>query len=301
MQQSANNEKNTQKNPQLQNQRLENRHPRNLLQREGLLLSRDHLGHAFLLSCLDGTYRSEVANALAAHLLGLHLEDTALTQDDVSDWLENHPDFIAVTEEKIPIDLIRGLTQELYKKPLEGARKVIWIANAQGMQAVAQNALLKSLEEPPAWIVWLLCVDNPSKLLPTILSRAQLHQVGQGEARSAGEPIEGLLPAIEQALKGEIIGTFTNRALYDDNKDRKRDLLGQMTEYMAQVLKYCVLQESAKKPETTLELSAWQFRELPIERVEHIVVSIETSRQLLDVNTNFPLSMEHLFLEMARS
>lgn len=262
-----------------------------VLQKEQLDIAIDNVAHAYLISCVDSTYREAVSQAFAAHLLGI--EGVAA--------LQSHPDFVSVTEEKIPIDLVRSLTQTLYRKPIRGDRKIIWIANAQGMAAVAQNALLKSLEEPPAWVVWILTVDNPTKLLPTIRSRTQLHAIGQSEARSEGAPIEGLIPAMESALRGEIIGIFTNRALYDDNKDRKRDLLGQMTAYMALVYRYSVLQDDAKTPKTPLEQSAWQFRNLPQERIENIVEEIEKNRQLLEVNTNFPLAMEHLLLSLARS
>lgn len=85
-----------------------------------------------------------------------------------------HPDVITVDSDKatVPISVIRDMQADAYIQPNEGRRKVYILPRAQDMQAPAQNALLKLLEEPPAYCAFLLLTDNMEKLLSTVRSRA---------------------------------------------------------------------------------------------------------------------------------
>ena len=88
---------------------------------------------------------------------------------------KNHPDIIYVSHEKpasIGVDDIREqLGADVYIKPYNGNRKIYIISEAEKMTPQAQNALLKTLEEPPAYVVILLLTANVGSLLPTIQSR----------------------------------------------------------------------------------------------------------------------------------
>ena len=88
----------------------------------------------------------------------------------------NHPDLIYVTHEKqgsISVDEIRiQVVNDVLIKPYSSARKIYIIPDACLMTAEAQNALLKTLEEPPSYITIFLLADNREMLLPTIVSRA---------------------------------------------------------------------------------------------------------------------------------
>lgn len=69
------------------------------------------------------------------------------------------------------IDEARNLSASLKYKPLKYPKKVIVLDEAHCITAAAASALLKPLEEPPAHVVFILCTDNPEKLLPTIRNR----------------------------------------------------------------------------------------------------------------------------------
>lgn len=89
----------------------------------------------------------------------------------------NHPDMVWVTHEKpqlVSVDEIREqVCDEALIRPYEGGRKLIVIDEAEKMNAQAQNALLKTLEEPPAYLtILLLCADS-HVLSDTILSRCE--------------------------------------------------------------------------------------------------------------------------------
>ncbi len=88
---------------------------------------------------------------------------------------DNHPDIIRVTHEKpgsIGVEDIRSqVNNDIAIKPYSGPYKIYIINESEKMTVQAQNALLKTLEEPPAYGVILLLTANADALLPTIASR----------------------------------------------------------------------------------------------------------------------------------
>lgn len=85
-----------------------------------------------------------------------------------------HPDVSYVDapdRKQLPAELIRGARSGVFIRPNEGRRKILIFPRAQDMNATGQNALLKLLEEPPPYAMFLLLSDAAEKLLPTIRSR----------------------------------------------------------------------------------------------------------------------------------
>jgi len=86
-----------------------------------------------------------------------------------------HPDIITAgkMENKliITVDQIRALKKDVYILPNDSMQKAYIIKNADSMNINAQNAILQILEEPPAHVVFILCAENTSALLPTVRSR----------------------------------------------------------------------------------------------------------------------------------
>ena len=84
----------------------------------------------------------------------------------------SHPDYITVCDpdkKTVPVDLVREARESMFIRPNEGAHKVYLFP--QELRVEGQNALLKILEEPPGYGVFILLSDNPEKLLPTVRSR----------------------------------------------------------------------------------------------------------------------------------
>lgn len=88
----------------------------------------------------------------------------------------NHPDIRVFDDDHEPlkIDQIRELQRELSLSPLEGQHRVALLCNFERATTSAANALLKTLEEPPAPVVLILTAADPGNLLPTIVSRCQI-------------------------------------------------------------------------------------------------------------------------------
>jgi len=85
----------------------------------------------------------------------------------------NNPDFYILEEEQtnIKIEQIRMLQSKIYEKPIISDKKVYIIDNSEKMTKEAQNSLLKTLEEPPEYIIIILISSNENILLNTIKSR----------------------------------------------------------------------------------------------------------------------------------
>ncbi len=88
----------------------------------------------------------------------------------------NHPDLRIIRPDgtQMKIDQIRELQREIIYQPLEGTRKIYILTNTERMNDAAANALLKTLEEPPAASTLILLTENLKVMLPTIRSRCQI-------------------------------------------------------------------------------------------------------------------------------
>ena len=113
---------------------------------------------SFLLVSTDQDLRAESANKLAAHF---------------SLPIDTH---IYNTNESNSIDLVREIQNKLLLTPLQSRFNTVVIHDAHNLTLPAQNALLKTLEEPPGKSVLILTTNNPELLLPTVVSRCLIKQ-----------------------------------------------------------------------------------------------------------------------------
>src|SRR5262245_4208085 len=79
----------------------------------------------------------------------------------------------------IKIDQVRDAIERSAYRPFEGRRRVVIVNDAEALNVEAQNALLKTLEEPPAASTFILVTSRPDLLLPTVLSRCQRLRFGR--------------------------------------------------------------------------------------------------------------------------
>lgn len=99
----------------------------------------------------------------------------------------NHPDLQRIgqgDEKSIGVDTIRGVITQLNSSAQLSGGKVVILTRADAMTEAAENALLKTLEEPAGRSMLVLLSDQPNRLLPTILSRCQKIAIRTPEAHS---------------------------------------------------------------------------------------------------------------------
>lgn len=125
-------------------------------------INKDKVSHAYLFEGMNGVGKKTLAKEFAKTLIKV-------------DKLENSPDYISIEPEgsSIKIAQIRKLQTDVLVKP-HSDYKIYIINKAEKMTVESQNALLKTLEEPPAYVIIILITSNKNSLLDTIKSRCEI-------------------------------------------------------------------------------------------------------------------------------
>ena len=136
-------------------------------------LQKDHASHFYLISGPAGSGKHTLARLLSAAVQCENTNRPCLRCNSCRKVMANtHPDCITVIDpdhKTVAVKLVRDARADIYVMPNEGRRKVYIFPQELGVEG--QNALLKILEEPPQYGVFILLSDNPEKLLPTVRSR----------------------------------------------------------------------------------------------------------------------------------
>ncbi len=134
------------------------------------------VSHAYIFSGEAGMGRQTLARAFAASLQCEKegIDACGHCKSCLQAASNNHPDIRYITHEKASLgvdDIRTQLNNDIYIKPYSGKYKIYIIPDAEKMTEQAQNALLKTLEEPPSYAVILLLTTNINAFLGTVLSR----------------------------------------------------------------------------------------------------------------------------------
>lgn len=139
-------------------------------------LSENKIAHAYLFCGPRGTGKTTMARLFAKALnceegIG---HECDVCQNCVAVKTGAHPDVFEIdAASNSGVDSVRDLIDQVRYQPILGRYKVYIIDEVHNMSSSAFNALLKTLEEPPANVVFILATTEPQKVLPTILSRVQ--------------------------------------------------------------------------------------------------------------------------------
>ena len=132
----------------------------------------------------------------------------------------SHPDMILVTlpEDKktYPVDTLRAVRDDAYLVPNESDMKIYIIDSAELMPPYAQNALLKVLEEPPSYVMFILLCEGRAALLPTVMSRCTRYSLSlEDELPQMPDTYPGVLKAL--ACKDGLSMLDATSVLYGDD------------------------------------------------------------------------------------
>lgn len=167
-------------------------------------LQQQRLPHCFLLAGPEGSGKQPLSLLLCAaflctdpsHRPCLHCAQCRKV------YARTHPDVIVVddpSKRTVPVDLVRQARADAYIRPNEGARKIYIFPRAHDLNAAGQNALLKLLEEPPAYGVFLLLTTNPDRILPTVRSRCAVLSLSPLEPSILADELHRRFPLADAA------------------------------------------------------------------------------------------------------
>ena len=158
-------------------------------------------GHAYLFYGSEGTGKRTLAGIFAQALLCGGGEERPCGRCVACRKFEKgaHPDYTVLRKPAdkafLVVDQIRALREEIYIRPNEADRRVVLIENCETMNAPAANALLKVLEEPPSYAVFLLSAKNERMVPETNPSRCTGIELFAVPAAEAEEWIAAHFPA----------------------------------------------------------------------------------------------------------
>ena len=301
----------------------------------------NRVSHAYILNGERGSGKKMLANLFAMTLLCETGDNEPCGKCHSCKQAEsgNHPDIIRVTHEKpnsISVDDIRTqVNNTVYIKPYQGPYKVYIIPQADMMTPQAQNAILKTIEEPPSYAVFLLLTENAETLLPTINSRCVMLKLRNIKdtliKKYLMENLEipdykaDMCTAFAQGNMGRAI-MLANSDHFNEIREEAVQLLKHISEMELNEIVAAVKNISVYKLEITdyldiimiwyrdvllykatkeidkvvfkdqLQSIKEQARKSSYEGIELILESLEKAKARLKANVNFDLVMELLFL-----
>ena len=188
-----------------------------------LSLKNKSMAHAYLFSGPRGVGKTTVARLIAKGVNCLNLKENgepcnecknckAINEGRFSDLIE-----IDAASNR-SIDEIRSLKEKINYQPVEGLKKVYIIDEAHMLTKEAFNALLKTLEEPPAHVIFILATTELEKILPTIISRCQRYDFKPLD-------LEEMKSGLEHILKEENLSMTDDvyPVIYENSSGSMRD------------------------------------------------------------------------------
>ena len=316
---------------------------KNIIQYIGNAVTSGAISHAYILNGERGSGKKLLANLFAMSLQCQNRDEDGDACGKCQSCKQavsgNQPDIIRVTHEKpttISVDDIREqVNNDIQIKPYSSPYKIYIIAEADMMSVQAQNALLKTIEEPPEYAVIILLTENAETLLPTIRSRCvmlklrnikdQLVKKYLMEQMEIPDYKADVCVAFAQGNMGKAIALATSEH-FNEIKEEAVHLLRNIDDMQVEELMAAVKKCSAYKLEINdyLDVIAIWYRDVLIykatknvdrvvfsdqlryikeraskssyEGIENILEGLEKAKARLKANVNFELTMELLLL-----
>lgn len=298
--------------------------------------------HAYIFNGEDGSGKNAMADAFVTALQCMEegIDSCGKCKSCISAASRNHPDIIRVTHEKSVIsveDIRLQLNNDIYIKPYSGKYKIYIIDEAEKMNAQAQNALLKTIEEPPPYAKIILLTNNSQTFLPTILSRCILLDLKPISKELIKDylileyKIPDYIAELSAVFSGGILGRAVRYACSEEfisMKDEIVRLLSRVHEIKHQDITDAVKYFNTQKKnidECIMLMLMWfhdvlmfkacananyiSFKDeieyirkqaslFSFQGIQNILDEIERLKKRLKANVNFDVSIELLFIEI---
>jgi len=250
----------------------------------------------------------------------------------------NHPDVTVIKPQKtsIGIEEIRTIQKELSIRPYQSDRKLIIIEDAHLLTFQAQNALLKSLEEPPPFVVFILLSQRLQGILATVLSRLKVFRLERLSKRdvayiiirrtdttpekadlyaalSEGNPGKGLKLAVSSeftlqregvfGLLRNIFADFSGLLGYESFFTDNRDNIEPIFDLLISWFRDCLVFKETKDHNLIINIDMKDLLEIHAAALRgrdalYMIEMIVKSKKMIKGNANFQMVVENMLFEI---
>lgn len=310
-----------------------------LVERIENIITCRRVAHAYLFTGPKGIGKNTIAGIFAKALLcdGGTGKPCELCNSCKQLDTYNHPDFERVKLEKasIGVNQIRDMQREMKIKPYKSNWKIYIIENAHKMTEQAQNALLKTLEEPPEYVVIFLLAESIDALLPTVISRCQGIRIGRlkeeeikkilMDRNNVLEDKALVISRISEGIPGRAIKLLESEDYLDlrdqlmgiisDIKDwrgadalskaryfvDKRDMINDLMDILLIISRDILIYKETGNKKLIVNLDKiTEIQSLSLDfttkAIKDIIDNIESAEKMLSNNVNYQLAIENMLI-----
>ncbi len=298
------------------------------------------INHSYLFEGDKSIGKTKVAYAFAKTLLCRSQQDepcgTCVSCNKFDSG--NHPDFFIIEPENgiIRVHQIENLIRETTTLPLESQRKIFIIDDSDKMNTQSNIKFLKTLEEPPAYVNFILISSNPKNLLATVLSRVQSvkfysveynkiieelinkYNKSQEQAKFIAEFTKGaigksiqlaqddsffkrrdeIIKIVGSLLKGDKTKAFSAMGFFNENKEIIDEILDIFLLWFRDLLLYKEIGEaSILINKDKLENLSLQSK-VNSRTINDIIIRVEETKLNIRRNVNYQLAIETMLLNI---
>lgn len=235
-----------------------------------------NISHAYLLECKNVDLATNMARNFAKSIFE-------------NEMLQNNPDFkmISPDDKTIKIEQIREIQKDMNIKPIQYDKKIYIISEADKMTEQSQNCILKTLEEPPEYTVIILVASSAGRLLGTITSRVKKVRIEENrEETTTFAKAEELINKVGSISKVDVLSYFD---FFETNKNETENILVYMLLYCNRTIKNFMLSGEEKSDNISLE------------RLAKYIEIIEETKQRLDKNCNFGMTIDRMLIRLSEN
>ena len=270
-------------------------------------VERNALSHAHLIIGEDGIGKSILAKRFAAKIM---------EKDDFKEYIDivNYK----TTKNSFGVDEVRDIITETNKRPYEGDKKVIIIYEGNKLTVQAQNALLKTIEEPPSGVYIIILCESAELILDTIKSRCQVHKLFPLKESEIKLFIEEKYSNIDEDKKSTLISfsegipgkveKFIEDSSFEDLRNIALDLLKDINSHNEDIiLKYeTIIAKHDNKEEDIFSIIISFVRDIikdlsnmmAYKKLRGIIRVIDETRKNLSSNTNTQMTFNVMMISL---
>lgn len=280
------------------------------------IVESNNISHSYIFSGISGIGKFLFAKEFAKAMLCLGSNNKPCNKCKSCESFEtlNNPDIIIIDEqnESIKTEQIKELTNNVMEKPIQANKKIYIINNSENMTKEAQNTLLKTLEEPPEYIVILLVTSNENSLLNTIKSRCikisfsklSNEEIKKYFEKNSEEINQNMLEAFNGSIK-QAIRLKDKSEVYEKIEDILKNI-ETMNELQILKLKDVIFNDKEEIDFVLEYINTIFYNKLinnigNMQKYERCIEIIELTKSRLNKNSNYDMTIDNCLLEIERS